>query len=117
MLKVLVIGIDDGIYFDNGMSLTSEHWTECCEHHYLSFNDLDMKDFKGLEFNLDLEDGNFFKRIAGYGIELVPINGWSVKIPGYGDNNGYYSENINLVLKDANDNVLQDWDVTECQNY
>ena len=44
--------------------------------------DLDLSDFDGLEF--DLTNDNFFERIKGYGIALKPINGWAVRIPGYG---------------------------------
>ena len=33
-----VIKINDGLYFDDGSSLTSDHDQDCCEHHYLDFN-------------------------------------------------------------------------------
>ena len=71
-----------------------------------------MADFEGLEF--DLTNDNFFKRIDGYGIELIPINGFSVKIPGYGSNNGYYSANLDLILTDGK-NFQKTYDITECQ--
>jgi hypothetical protein len=50
------------------------------------------------------------KKIEDYGIELIPVHGWSVKIPGYGSNNGYYSTNLSLVLSDG-----REFDITECQ--
>jgi hypothetical protein len=65
-----------------------------------------------LEFNL--EDNEFFKRIPGYGIELIPINGLSVKVPGYGVNSGYYSSDITLELS-KNGEIVNSFDVTECQ--
>jgi len=103
----------DWIVFDNGMTLQSDHGQDCCESHYLSFDDLSLEDFEGLEF--DLTSDSFFRRIEDYGIELVPVKGWSVKIPGYGSNNGYYSANLSLVLDDKKGNKKV-FDIAECQN-
>jgi hypothetical protein len=101
------------ILFENDTKLYSEHDQDCCESHYLSFEDLTMKDFENLEF--DLSNDNFFNRIPDYGIELVPIKGWSVKIPGYGYNNGYYSTNIDLVLSNSDGKEYKRYDVSDCQ--
>lgn len=110
-LKVVKIG-DEEIEFDNGVKLYSSHESDCCEHHWLSFKDLTIDDFKGLKF--DLSNDNFFKKIENYGIELIPIRGYSVKIPGYGSNNGYYSTQLELVLD--NNGVIKTYDITECQD-
>lgn len=116
MEKVKVIKIDsESIVFDNGMSLYSVHDQNCCESHYLSMTDLTMLDFEGLEF--DLSNDTFFNRIEGYGIELIPIHGHSVKIPGYGSNNGYYSSNLDLVISDANGKTIKSFDISECQEW
>jgi hypothetical protein len=104
---------DDGvIVFSNGYTLTTHHDQDCCEHHYWSLTDLTINDFDGLEF--DLDDDNFFGRIEGYGICLVPTDGFPVRIPAYGANNGYYSQNLSLVLSDG-DKVIKEYDITECQ--
>lgn len=102
----------DCIEFENGVKLYSEHSQDCCESHYLSMSDLTIEDFEGLEF--DLTNDDFFKRIEGYGIELISINGHLVKIPGYGSNNGYYSENLDLVLTNGAD-FKREYNITECQ--
>lgn len=116
MEKLKVIKIEsEAILFDNGAMLYSNHDTDCCEHHYLKFDDLTDLDFEGLEFNL-AGDG-FFKRIEGYGIELIPITGHSVRVPGYGSNNGYYSDKLDLILVDANRKVIKEYNITECQDY
>jgi hypothetical protein len=60
---------------------------------------LTIADFEGLEFDISGDD--FFERIDGYGIALKSLNGHPVRIPGYGSNNGYYSCDLELVLKDA----------------
>ena len=113
MEKLKVVKVDpDSIEFDNGLTLTSDHDQDCCENHYLSFSDLTIADFEGLEFDLSGED--FFKRIEDYGIELIPIQGHSVKVPGYGSNNGYYSSNLDLVLTDGK-SFTKSFDISDCQ--
>lgn len=110
-LKVIKVN-SDCIVFENGIKLYSEHATNCCEDHWLSMEDLTLDDFSELEF--DLTNDNFFNRIEGYGIELVPIKGHSVKIQGYGSNNGYYSSYLDLILTDDKD-FYRKYDIEECQ--
>ena len=113
MDKVKVIKVDsNSIEFENGIVLSSDHQQDCCETHYLSCSDLTIDDFDGLEF--DLTNDNFFKRIKKYGIELIPIKGYSVKIPGYGFNNGYYSSDLELTLSNGGD-FQKSYDISKCQ--
>jgi len=108
----LKLWVDEDILFSDGYILGSHHDTDCCETHYLEFTNINLDEFKGLKF--DLSNENFFKRIPDYGIELIPINGHSIKIPGYGNNNGYYSSNIDLiVIKDKE--IINIYDVSDCQ--
>jgi len=109
-----VVKIDaDGLEFENGVKLYSDHSQDCCESHFLSFSDIKLDDFDGLEF--DLSNDNFFTRIPDYGIQLNPIKGYPVRIPGYGSNNGYYSSNLDLVLSDGK--VFEKYyDISECQD-
>ena len=113
MEKLRVIKLEDeGITFDNGVQLSSNHDQDCCEQHYLSFTDLVLADFDGLQF--DLTKDTFFKRVLGYGIELIPINWHPVRVAGYGSNNGYYSSELTLVLTDEKRSIKY-FDITECQ--
>lgn len=112
-LKVVEIGAES-LTFDNGMVLSSFHHFDCCESHYLSLGDLRLDDFEGLEF--DLSNDDFFERIENYGIALKPKNGHPVRVPGYGSNNGYYSSNLSLMLEAANGEIIQRYDITECQD-
>jgi len=73
-----------------------------------------MTDFEGLEFNLT--NDQFFRRIEGYGIELIPIRGFSVRVAGYGYNNGYYSSDLELVLTHEG-KTKRSYDITKCQDY
>lgn len=110
--KVKVVSIDDeSLTFDNGVVLYSNHDPDCCESHYLSFADLTIADFEGLEF--DISNDSFFERIVDYGIALKPLNGHPVRIPGYGCNNGYYSSQLDLILE--GDGFKEVYDVSDCQ--
>ena len=114
MNKLKVVSINsEQIEFENGFKLYSYHEESCCEQHSLYLNDLTIEDFDGLEFNLSNE--SFFKRIPGYGIELIPIHGHSVRIAGHGYNNGYYSDNMTLVVADSNNTWINEYDISDCQ--
>ena len=107
-----VIKVDrTGITFNDGIRLYSDHSQDCCEHHELTFTDLSLDDFEGLEF--DLSGDTFFKRIADFGIELIPIHGHSVRVPGHGSNNGYYGTDLDLCLQGPG--WSRTYDITECQ--
>ena len=114
MKSVKVIKVDStGITFENDIKLYSDHQSDCCELHELSFDDITINDFKDLEF--DLTGESFFNRIIDFGIELIPIHGHSVKIPGHGYNNGYYSSELTLILTDGKD-LKKTFDITDCQD-
>ena len=114
MEKLKVVKIEsESITFDNGFTLCSNHEQDCCEHHWLSFENLTFKDFEGLEFNLSNDE--FFRRVPDFGIELVPLRGWPVRVPGYGSNNGYYSDQLDLVLIGSDGKEFKTYDITECQ--
>jgi len=109
-----VIKVDkNSITFNNKLKLYSDHHYDCCEEHFLSFDNLNLQDFENLLF--DLSNESFFERIVDYGIELKPINGYPVRIPGYGTNNGYYSSNLSLVLTDDKE-FTKVFDISECQD-
>jgi hypothetical protein len=114
MENLKVVKIDsDSLEFDNGIILTSDHDQDCCENHYLSLSDLTIEDFNGLVFDLSKDD--FYERIKDYGIALKPLNGFPVRIPGYGSNNGYYSSNLSLVISDGK-GFTKTFDISECQD-
>ena len=111
-LKVLIVD-SEMLVFEKGVTLYSYHEQCCCESHALDFSGLSMEDFEGLEF--DLSNDDFFERIEGYGIALKPVNGLPVRIPGYGSNNGYYSDKLELILTDEK-NFTRMYDISECQD-
>ena len=109
-LKVIKIENDE-IEFENGVKLYSRLKSDYYDYHYLCMDALTIEDFEELRF--DLTNDNFFKRIDAYGIELIPVRGYSVKIPAYGLI-GYYSEQVNLILTDDKE-FKKEYDITECQ--
>ena len=117
MKKVTVIKITENeLTFSDNSILFSDHEQDCCEDHYLDFSDLTLEDFKGLEF--DISEDNFFRKVEGYGIELLPLAGWPIRVPGYGHNNGYYSTNLTLVLisNSGGSPITKSFDISECQD-
>jgi hypothetical protein len=112
-MRAIVIKVDNVITFDNGFILYSEHEQDCCESHELTLDDLSLKDFEGLEF--DLDNPNFFTKLPDYGIQLNPIKGLCVRIPAHGYNNGYYGTNIDLIISNKENNIYKTFDITECQ--
>lgn len=105
-------GDEHALLFSDGSKLFSKHVDECCEYHYLDFSLLELNGITSLKF--DLSGDKFFNRIPEYGIELLPLNGHPIRIPGYGENNGNYSEKLHLVLK-RGDGKVNTYDVTDCQ--
>jgi len=112
-LKKVIAVNPDSLMFNDNVSLTSDHWQECCESHLLDFSGLSLSDFEGMLF--DLSDETFFERVDEFGIRLLPVNGHPVSVPGYGYNNGYYSSNLSLVL--TRGGVSTKFDITECQKF
>lgn len=112
MVKVIAV-TEDLLRFDDGSVLSSDHDQDCCESHYLSFADLSLKDFEGLEFDLSTSVP-FFEKVEDYGIRLLPTNGQPISVPGYGYNNGYYSANLTLILE--RNGGTTEFDITECQD-
>ena len=115
MNKSKVISINsDSITFDNNTTLTFHPDQDCCENHYLSLSDLTLDDFNGLEFDLTSDD--FCERLEGYGIALKPLKGFPISIPGYWNNNGYYSSDLEIVLSNEDNNFLKVFDISKCQD-
>ena len=104
---------DEHIVFDNGWMLESFHDYQCCEHHYL---DMKAAEDELLDQKLDLSK-EFFERVEGYGIRLLIENGHPVSVAGYGENSGYYSSDLHLLIKNKENETVQSFDVSECQDY
>ena len=115
MAKIKTID-EEFIVFDNGFVIKSFHDTECCEYHYLDFSYLELyKDIYNKEF--DIKEEIKFQRIPGQGILLFDTENNKYLINGYGENNGYYSDDITLELYDNHGDIIVQYDVSTCQDY
>lgn len=109
---VKVLSLDsEGIYLENDYSIYSIHDRECCENHWLAFDSLEFSEIEDALFDFDKP---WFEKVEGYGIKLLPVNMHPISIPGYGDNNGYYSSNLTLVLSHPTE--IKEFDIEECQD-
>ena len=64
--------------------------------------------------NLERGGDTFFEKVEGYGIRLLAKGQHPIAVPGYGDNNGYYGTNIDLIVM-KNNKVIFCEDVSSCQ--
>ena len=114
-LVTVVLVTKDKMVLSDGSAISSSHDSDCCEDHWLDFAET-SKDGEAIGLTLDL-DGQWFREVPGYGIELVPAvpDRHPIRVPGYGSNNGYYGSNIDLLLTSP-DGKVQTWDVSECQD-
>lgn len=114
LVKVIEIETER-LIFSDGSEMYSYHDQDCCELHYLSINDLKKENaFDGLLFDLSNID-KLITKIPCFGISINPVNGHPVKIPGYSSNNGYYSDNLSLIINDKTLGIDTTIDITECQ--
>ena len=58
-----------------------------------------------------------FERVEGAGIKIFDTEGNAYFIPGRGDNNGWYDDNLRLEFFDENRHAIVTYDITECQNW
>jgi len=113
---------DDYIKFSNGTILKSIHDQECCECHWLDFSVMKFynvatttgKELDIYKTKFDFSKGIPFEKVEGMGILLIDTNGNKFLVNGYGENNGYYGNNINLIYSFNNMPIY--WaDVSKCQ--
>lgn len=113
---------DSRVIFTDGYELTSDHYQDCCESHYLDFSMLKNynigsatgKPINIYEQEFDFSSGVPFSRVDEMGILLYDTEGNKYLINGYGYNNGWYGDNIELVLY-QNHLKKYHYDVSECQ--
>lgn len=90
---------DEKIEFSDGSSITYEHEPDCCEVNYADFSVLDVM-YHGEEFD------DYHVQMVEYGFNLVLVTrvrfGYIKKskiyIPFYSEQNGYYSDECDLIV-------------------
>jgi hypothetical protein len=104
-----IISVNGAIVLENGTYIYDAHEQDCCESHYLNWEDVDASDLVG--HHIDLND--FFERVEGYGIRIKLVDGHPVSIAGHGSNNGYYSNNLSIIVAGPDGKIR--YDISECQ--
>lgn len=105
---------------DQGLTLgdieiNDHHSQDCCEEVYVAWkdNDAHKQEFEDIS-HLKIEG------IAGYGLKVhlyAERDGWfispitSFNIPAYNSQNGYYSDQLDLLIKTEGGTI--EWDITE----
>ena len=114
---------EEKIEFDNGTTMSSHHKQDCCEWHWANFETLasynlnpktgETIDIKDIEFPDNIHRN--IKLIPGEGFNMIAKDGSRYFVPCYGENNGYYSTNLKLLIH-------REWkkdveiDLTQCQS-
>lgn len=98
---------EDGIIFDNGYELEYYHEQDCCEHVYADFDilsnyNLSTKtgktiNIKEIDFKEELEE--LIEGIQEQGFNMVSKIGEKFFVPCYNEQNGYYSSELELILR------------------
>ena len=124
-MRVKIKEIDgEFIYFTHDRMMCSHHSQSCCEWHYLdcdTLEDYTIGSHTGERINIyeqefEWEDGRGigFIRVPGDGINIYDVEGNIYFIPGRGNNNGYYSDNLTLEFHE-NGKIVAEYDIADCQ--
>lgn len=104
------------IKFDNDFELTYYHEQDCCESVYADFKILKAYNLSTVTgkkiniYNIDFEEDikKLIECVEGQGFNMVSKIGEKFFIPCYNEQNGYYSDNLELILN-------QIIDITNCK--
>lgn len=82
---------EEKIIFDNGNEITFDHEQNCCEYNYADFEQIKDDPYINMEFEPELD----FEFIENIGFTFG--NGWKkIFVPCYSDQNGYYTDEIDI---------------------
>lgn len=107
-MKIIKV-TEDCILFDNGFELTSYHEHDCCEEHYVDFTSINGQGWEDKEFPetlkglVKLENIEYgkeaFHDYDGYSFcNIVDKKGNVYVLNIYNSNNGYYSNDVDLLM-------------------
>ena len=117
---------ETSIIFDNDYKLETFHDQDCCEEVYADFSVLqtyNVSNITGKTINIreiDFEENlnKLVKGVEGQGFNLISKIGENFFVPCYNEQNGYYSSNLELILrKNKNTETLDITDFIEDRIY
>lgn len=83
---------DEAIIFDNGNKITFDHDRDCCEWNYADFSILNKN---VINYDYDFKEDLDFIAVEEMGFKFGSDGKW-IFIPCYSDQNGYYSDDIDI---------------------
>lgn len=108
----------ESLGFDNGSVLRYEHWQDCCEHVYADFENMQIITDVGKNL-VDANDLDFFDDllesivpITGLGFYIVTKQGICILVSCYDEQNGYYSNDLELLF--IRGDTVEQMDISHC---
>lgn len=93
---------DDEIHFSDGSAITYEHEADCCELNWADFSVLDIfydgEEFDDYELLMDVPNGCILRLTASAPKRLGILGRKDIYIPFYSDQNGCYTDDVDLVI-------------------
>lgn len=80
------------IIFDNGAFISYDHDQDCCEYNYADFSILNEN---VVNYDYDFDEKLEFKAVENLGF-MFGSNGRWIFIPCYSEQNGYYTDQIDI---------------------
>ena len=87
----IAIVTDNSIMFDNGNWIHDEHSADCCEYNYADYSVLNEN---VINYDYDFDENLEFKRDE-LGFKFGSNGHW-IFIPCYSEQNGYYSDDVDV---------------------
>ena len=99
-IKAVSIKDKNDVYY-----ITSAHKATLWDEHYMCLDDFQWDELEGKTFTITKDEEDLFHRIPNFGIVLRPDKGYGLRIPCYGVNNGYYCDNLSIVVTKHKDHI------------
>lgn len=95
--KVYIIKAEEELLtLNNGYTITSEHYADCCEYNYI--------DFSAVYDTILMHGFNYLHIETKKGLLGIRIN--QEFIPAYSLQNGYYTDLVGLIIRDSEGEVV-----------
>lgn len=99
----VIVSEEGHLKFDNGLILESNHRQECCEYNYLDFEQLPV----GTELpTMTAKEFAEAIKIGDDGFSIKDIHGIPKWVQARSEQNGYYSEGVDLIIRDDIDEIM-----------
>lgn len=99
----IVVAEENLLQFDNGVQITADHDQDCCEWNYADFAQLDSL---ARAYNFNTSKLRFEKTDDGSGFRFGDCAERMFFVPCYSEQNGYYSNDLQVYLMGISEPVL-----------